>query len=234
MYLAEIGARLSDVFGAENILWVEGQTEEQCYPLIIKGLLNRSLMGTVIVGIRETGDLEGRDAKKFLELHRRVSTSSSLLPPTVGFLLDKECRTQADIAELQRLSDNRATFLLRRMYENYLLSSAAIAAVVNDIDGFRPAGAVSQGEIGALIDRERLSLANYCPGTTEVPVDWIWKIHAAKVLQTIFGELSETRVSFRKTLHSVALTEWLIANDREQLREIADVLSTCLTIQTRT
>ncbi|MFZ1009737.1 MAG: AAA family ATPase, partial [Candidatus Sulfotelmatobacter sp.] len=30
-YLSEIGARLSDVFGADSILWVEGQTEEACF-----------------------------------------------------------------------------------------------------------------------------------------------------------------------------------------------------------
>ena len=51
MYLAEIGKRLSDVFGAENILWVEGQTEEQCYPLIITGVLNLSLIGMFVFRI---------------------------------------------------------------------------------------------------------------------------------------------------------------------------------------
>jgi predicted ATP-binding protein involved in virulence len=32
--LAELGVSLSDVFGADSILWVEGPTEEQCFPLI--------------------------------------------------------------------------------------------------------------------------------------------------------------------------------------------------------
>jgi len=31
--LAEIGAHLSDVFGADDVLWVEGTTEEICFPL---------------------------------------------------------------------------------------------------------------------------------------------------------------------------------------------------------
>ena len=42
-YLSEIGASLSNVFGADNILWVEGQTEEECFPLILKKIANRSL-----------------------------------------------------------------------------------------------------------------------------------------------------------------------------------------------
>jgi len=32
--LAETWARLSDVFGSDNILWVEGRTEEMCYKKI--------------------------------------------------------------------------------------------------------------------------------------------------------------------------------------------------------
>src|SRR6185369_12386335 len=31
LFLSEIGARLSDVFGADKILWVEGRTEEICF-----------------------------------------------------------------------------------------------------------------------------------------------------------------------------------------------------------
>ena len=66
LYLADIGARLSDVFGADNILWVEGQTEELAFPLILSQIAHRSLMGTAIVGIRQTGDLEGVMPNEYL------------------------------------------------------------------------------------------------------------------------------------------------------------------------
>jgi predicted ATP-dependent endonuclease of OLD family len=46
--LAEIGVRLSDVFGADNILWVEGPTEERCLPLILNNLAKKPLRGTQI------------------------------------------------------------------------------------------------------------------------------------------------------------------------------------------
>jgi hypothetical protein len=80
-YLSEIGARLSDVFGADNILWVEGQTEEACFPLILEKIAERSLMGTVVVGIRQTSDLQGRDKKKVLEMYRRLSEGKLFCPP---------------------------------------------------------------------------------------------------------------------------------------------------------
>jgi hypothetical protein len=226
-YLAEIGARLSDVFGADNILWVEGQTEEQCFPLILRGIAGRNLMGTAILGIRETGDFERRDAKRVIELYRRLTSSSTLLPPAVAFVLDKECRPDQEMADLQKMSSGLATFLPRRMYENYLLNPSAIAAVVNGIEGFRPQ-AVSAQEVGELVDAKRQNLRLYCPGATQIPIDWIVAIDGTKILREIFQELSEARVAFAKPKHSVAVTEWLIKNDPEQLREIANMLSQLL------
>ena len=44
LYLSEIGARLSDVFGADNILWVEGGTEELCFPLILSRIVKQPLL----------------------------------------------------------------------------------------------------------------------------------------------------------------------------------------------
>jgi energy-coupling factor transporter ATP-binding protein EcfA2 len=73
--MAELGIRLSDVFGADNILWVEGRTEEECFPIIVETILRRRMMGTVILGVKQTGDLEGRDPKrvfKSIEVSQRV------------------------------------------------------------------------------------------------------------------------------------------------------------------
>jgi len=50
-------------------------------------------MGTAVVAIRETGDLEGRDAKRVFQLYNRLSKASVLLPPALGFVLDNECRS---------------------------------------------------------------------------------------------------------------------------------------------
>jgi hypothetical protein len=44
----------------------------------------------------------------------------------------------------------------------------------------------------------------------------------------MFSELSETRVAFEKTKHSVALTKWLIRNDPASLQEIVALLGTIL------
>ena len=56
-FLSEIGARLSDVFGADHILWVEGRTEELCFPLILSRVAKQPLFGTAIFGRNEYGGL---------------------------------------------------------------------------------------------------------------------------------------------------------------------------------
>src|SRR3989441_1436125 len=98
--LGELGIRLSDSFGADNILWVEGRTEEKCFPLIVEKMMRRSLMGTEILGIRQTGDLEGRDAKRVFEIYRSLTKGASLLPPAIAFILDEECRDEEAKREL--------------------------------------------------------------------------------------------------------------------------------------
>jgi len=121
-------------------------------------------------------------------------------------------------------------FLRRRLYENYLLSPAAISAVVNEIDRFRTP-AVSPDEVEAFIEkarREDVYYKNLKGERSAEEADWILDIHAAKLLEVLFSSLSETRVVFDKVKHSVALTEWLIRNDPVQLAEITSLLKDLL------
>jgi predicted ATP-dependent endonuclease of OLD family len=93
LLLAEVGVRLSDVFGMDKILWVEGPTEEKCYPMIVSKFLKIPLRGTQILAIKNTGDLEGKRAHVIFDIYDRLSGSQSLFPPAIGFIFDKELRT---------------------------------------------------------------------------------------------------------------------------------------------
>jgi len=222
--LAEVGAKLSDVFGADNVLWVEGETEEICFPKILEKLAGRSLMGTALVGVVHTGDFEGRHAERVLEIYGRLSKGQTLLPPAIGFVFDLECRSPQEQRELKRRGDELVHFLRRRMFENYLLNANAIAATVNSIENFR-SPAVSAEEIDNLIRDKRANPQYYCPANTNPNADrWMYGINGVKVLREIFSELSETRVAFDKLKHSVALAEWLIDNAPNDLAEIKELL----------
>ena len=224
VYLGEIGARLADVFGADNILWVEGRTEEICFARILKSIARRALMGTVILSVRQTGDLESRDAKRIIEIYLSLTRSNALLPPAIAFVLDRECRREQDLQDLGRVSQGLVRFLSRRMYENFLLDGPAIAAVANAIGGFTQVP-INAEAVNRLIDAKRQELRYFCAGMNEIPADWIVKIDGARVLSEIFETLSEARVSYDKVKHSVAITDWLILHDPDKLREVAHLLA---------
>jgi predicted ATPase len=222
-YLLEIGARLSDVFGADSILWVEGQTEETCFPEILKVVARHSLMASSVVGIRQTGDITGRDKKKILEIYRRLSETNSLLPPALAFVLDRECLNDSQRDDLRRISRDLVHFLPRRTYENYLLDARAISTVANEIQDFRP-GRVEAHDVQELIDQKSRDLRYFCPGLDQIPAEWLIHINGAQVLGDIFGELSENRVVFNKMTHSVAITHWLLRNSPDSFRDLSDWL----------
>ena len=232
--LAELGVSLSDVFGADSILWVEGPTEERCFPLILEKLAPKLLTGTKIVSIKNTGDLLGKKAHfvdVMFDLYQRLSGGNNLYPPTVGFVFDRENRTKQERADLQKRSSEAVHFLERCMYENYLLHPDAIAAVLNREDAGREQPLTSES-VREGLETNKVKLKEkkdfFSKDTTQQnlsnPQYVDANINAAKLLDVLFSELSEARVEFRKTTHSVMLTEWLLENNPEHFAELVQFL----------
>jgi hypothetical protein len=134
--LHEVGARLSDVFGADHVLWVEGSTEEECFPLILSKVAKQPLMGTTIVGVKNTGDFDRKRRKLTAGIYRRLTHSSALLPPAMAFIFDKEDRSEQERKEFEWETGVPLFFIPRRMFENYLLIPEAIAHVMASIEEF--------------------------------------------------------------------------------------------------
>ena len=210
--LADVGARLSDVFGIDRILWVEGGTEEECFPLILRKHYPGHLKGTAIRGVRATGELQNKDAVRLAEIYTRLSTAGGLLPTAVGFVFDTETYSEKVQAELKRRLGGKAHFIPRRMYENYVLDAEAIAEIANNIDGF------SEEPITSAVINEYL----------EDDGDWIKDVHGANRLAKIFSELSQNRVVYDKIRHGRKLTQWLVEHKPDSLRELADFLATVI------
>jgi predicted ATPase len=228
--LAELGVRLSDMFGADNILWVEGATEEKCFRLIIEKLLSQRLMGTQLLGIRQVGDLEGRDAKRVFEIYRSLTKGASLLPPALAFILDQECRDEDAKKELNKLSGNLTRFIPRRMYENYLLNPDALAEVANSIEGFRTPPLQSD-EVRDALESKLNDPAYSCPRDQAKPSsDRIKQVDGARVLKELFGVFSGQRVEYQKIKHGIALTDYLIRNAPQELEEIVQLLTDVLKV----
>jgi len=228
MLLSEVGARLSDVFGADNILWVEGSTEEACIPLILRKFEGPPLYGTQILSVARTGDFTGRHVPLVFELYERLSTAGVLLPPALGFMFDREQRSEKELSDLQRRGKRRVTFTTRRMYENYLLHPTGIAAVAMAISGFRDEGdPLTAVEVAAWIAERKWDskyLGRRVPANERSDQLWIRETDGARLLKDLFADLSHGRVLFDKIRHGVALTKWTLEYLPDELREFAQAV----------
>jgi hypothetical protein len=186
-------------------------------------------MGTAIMAVKHTGDLDGKHAKTVFDIYDKFSKGKGLLPPAVGFIFDKEGRTQQIQDDIRGRSNNRVAFIPRRLYENYLLNPKALAAIINGIPDFRGLP-VTEEEIQTWISKEvqawttgNKTEGKYGPAPAD-PQAWQVSIHGAHLLECLFKSLSEQRVVYDKIAYSVSLTEWLIEHAPEDLRELADLM----------
>ncbi|MCH8875729.1 MAG: AAA family ATPase [Chloroflexi bacterium] len=224
--LAEVGVRLSDIFGADRILWVEGQTEEMCYQAIATDLLGRSLLGTTILGVLNVGDLEGRYAKSAFRIYRRLSESGGLLPPAVGFVFDREGRSDQDREDLVRESSGDVAFLPRRMYENYLVDPEAIVSMLES--EYEPGDSSVTVEVVQSWLNEHMWESQYVSENEQSSEDaselWLREVHAARLLSGLVSDVSENRFQYDKVRHGLEITKWLIQNRPEALADIVSIL----------
>lgn len=243
-FLYDIGVSLSDIFGADNILWVEGATEELCFKQVWDKLVKKPL-NSQIIGIKNTGDLEGKHSATIFEIYRRLSGGNTLFPPAIGFLLDRELREEKHKADFMRAANEftnekkgekplKVKFLTKRMYENYLLHPKAIATVLNSIFDEHETlrnKIITETDIQNYIEKKKNS-GVYIPNKTKKESlsydEWLSDVSGAKVLEDIFNKFSEGSVEFKKTKHSYLITEWLIENDPKHLSEIKEILEDML------
>jgi predicted ATPase len=228
IFLSEIGARLSDVFGADNILWVEGRTEELCFPLILSKIVKKPLLGTEIIGVMQTGDFDRKHSRRTIfRIYRRLSEGRGLLPPAIGFIFDREGRSKQDRDDLIKESGGTVSFTPRRMYENYLLNPHAIAFVMSSIEDERQ-NPIEVQEIETWLQKDRWEDKRYFENVINeqerIDEVWITEVHGANILEDLFKEFFEHRFTFNKTEHGLALTEWIVENAPEDLEEVAELI----------
>jgi hypothetical protein len=112
------------------------------------------------------------------------------------------------------------------MYENYLLTPRAIASVASSIQGFGDTPIVAE-EVEEWFQHHSSDSKYFGERINEADrSDELWrqKVHGADVLKNTFEGLSDNRVTFDKVRHGVALTEWLVENEPEDLAEVVELL----------
>ncbi|MBN2499949.1 MAG: AAA family ATPase [Anaerolineales bacterium] len=226
--LADVGVRLSDVFGIDNVLWVEGTTEELCFPLIISQILNRPLMGTAVFGVINTGDFQSRRLKEtIIKIYKRLSEGAGLLPPAVGFIFDREMKTCEEQKELVKISEGKITFTKRRMYENYLLIREAIASVASAY----LESEITVEQVESWLDEHKWD-KDFIDDKTISEDDkkhdyWLSNVRGDKLLDALFKSFGAGS-EYDKVEHGKALTSWIIENTPDELNEIAELIESKL------
>jgi predicted ATPase len=225
----QVGARLSDAYGADNILWVEGPTERDCFPMILEKYSQQRLMGTEIVPVISVDEVLGKSADRVIGIYQQLSRGKGLRPPAIGFIFDREDRKKEKRADLERQLDGRVIFINRRMYENYLLEPKAIAAVLKELPGINKK-AVTAAKIKTWMEME-VKKPGYSCNIPDEP--WLTTIDGAKVLERLFSYFSDQTIAYKKVEHGVKLTRWLLDNDSGDLRELAVLMEKLLDKDTR-
>jgi len=220
--LSELGVSAVDVFGADRIVWVEGQTEQECFPLILQQMLGHIPPGLDFVAVRSVDEIvrkQGTDAL-VMELYRRLSHKSTMLPEAIHFSFDREKRTEEYIAKIESETNGRVKFLPMRCYESFLLHPDAIANALTSEAMAQHAKPISTEEVLTWLNAhaEKYESKRKWTGTIE-DVDWRKAVDSVSILRDIFRHF--VKVEYSKTKHSRALTEWILEHDREHLSQLS-------------
>lgn len=174
-------------------------------------------------GVLHTGDFEGKRAKTIFEIYSKLSKGGGLLPPAIGFVFDREKRDEKGRSNLETQSRDKVVFTQRMMYENYVLDPRAIAAVISSVDSLEENGGASVEDVELWLAKHKLN-PKYYNGKPATEESWVQEVHAAKLLEDLFGQLTDERVRYDKVPHGTQLTEWLLENDPEALKELAQLI----------
>lgn len=222
-FLLEVGARLSDVFGADSVLWVEGKTEEVCFPVVLREMAQKPLAGVQILSLIQTGDLNKKDASRVLNIYSSLSRGPTLMPQALAFILDDEGRSDREKDDLNRLADHQVKWLPRRLFENYLVDAVAIATVLN-MENLEESfdEQVVQAWISANAKKKKY--------WKNVPIEsypssaWSKHVNAAELLKDLFIELTDSKLAYDKVRHGLRLTETLTERSANDMKELSAFL----------
>lgn len=227
--LSELGVKLSDVFGADSIIWVEGPTEEKVFDLIIKKIIKKIPSAISVQAVVHTGDFDSRRKPKTKELiikiYNKLSKGNALIPPSIAFIFDKELRKDREINDLKRMGP--IEFLPRRTFENYILDSEILNNYIQKIEGFDNDKMIDLEKIQAWINSNNQKREYWIKADKPKKFEndeWKKMIDAPLLLDNLFKELSENRVTYRKTLDSVAISNLIVETKPELFNDIVEIL----------
>lgn len=223
---AHLGVSMADVFAAERVIWVEGETEELVFPYLYREMVGPVPRGTVFATVAATGDFgaKRRDRSIVYEAYARLSEAVSTLPVAVVFGFDTETLNTADKVDMNRDSGGRLHFLPRRHLECYFLNPSALADRINarDTETNIDSSAV-ETKLLELAVLPRFGVAGVAADLSSE--EWLARVDAAKLLAALFSEVSGTRIKYDKTSDGLELVKLMMAKEPAALIPLVEYVS---------
>lgn len=222
----ELGFSVADVFGAERILWVEGQTEEECFPLVLREFGHELGDGAAIVALAATSGLSShKTAEAALSIYDRVSAVASPFTKGVVVALDREGLSDDAVERVHSTHAGRIFLTDRRAFENYILHFEAISRVLisETANHALTAAEVEQWFLSNGGDQALRAKASWT--TTPFGSEWLKQVDAPKLLTKLFSELTDARLEFRKRKHCLEIVQQIVLLEKDFLLPLAEYLA---------
>ena len=221
-----LGVSMADVFAADRVIWVEGPTEELCFPGLYQQATGLTLpRGTLFTSVMATGDFlaKRRDKELVYKIYQRLSQTAVPLLVSVAFSFDSEKLTEKEKNQMISDSNGAMNFLPRRHLECYLINSSAIANFINARDSSAQAAVTADtvtAKILELASSEAFATDGWDGDITDV--SWQAKVDAANLIADTCAQISEHRVTFNKKDDTLALLGIVQTDAPKQLDELSN------------
>lgn len=226
-----LGVSMSDVFAADRVIWVEGETEEVCFPYVYRELVKPLPAGTTITKVAATGDFGAklRERAMVYDIYKQLSSAAQPLVKGVVFSFDSEKLNDEQMARMREESGGALHFLPRRLLECYLVNPQAIANFINirdltardeNIALLNEHDVIAQ--LHLLAEDHQLRVPSWSGSLADS--EWLAKVDAANLIAKAISKLSEQRVTFNKNGDSLDLVKLIMQIEPEIMRPLADYI----------
>lgn len=215
------------------MIWVEGPTEEICFPLIASTfqMIDDQSIGFASVFSTSEFSSKGGARKGALQVYELAGKRLAPLLKGMAFALDRETLADDAVDKLER-SKRKLRFLPRRCLENYILVPGALAEILSRVDeSEHSCESVNEW----LLDHggdQKYGAAQKWRNRLE-SLDWLKRVDAPKLLSDLFLALSETRVEYRKTRDTPAILGLILRDSPEHLEELRTFVAKIVEIANR-
>jgi energy-coupling factor transporter ATP-binding protein EcfA2 len=221
--MKEVGVRVGDVYGRENIVWVEGDTEAACFSLCLPP---EKRSGVDFIALLNVGQITSKKAatKAIIDIYQKLSLTSALAPQTLRFSLDREGLTDQQIADIKRSLGEKVAFLPRRCFENFLIHPLALKKVIynsnNDVTEEKLHNWLIQNGGNTLYKGHDVWKEDI------FELKWLEKVDGARLLDAMLFE--NGAIVYDKVKHGRELAVYLLKHERGHLIQLVEHVAALL------